>query len=1058
MAATYELGTARGRIDIETSSAERNLAAVGRKQDQLSKNQKDHSAALRTTGIAMAGIGVAAVAGFGAAINVAANFEKGISAIGAVSGATQGELDQLRQKALQLGADTAFSASEAAGAMEALAKAGISTTDILGGAADATVALAAAGEVDLTTAAEIASNAMNQFSLSAGQMPHIADLIAGAANASAIDVTDFGMSMAQAGATANLVGLSFDDMAVAITAMGNAGIKGSDAGTSLKTFLSNLQPTTKKQTELMKELGLITAEGGNQFFDAAGHVKSMADIGQTLQDSLKGMTDAQKSMALETIFGSDAIRAAAVVAKEGGKGFKDLAAQMAKVKAADVAKKRLDNFAGSMEQLKGSVETLVIQIGTPFLGVLKKVVDQITKVVNVFSAMPEPMRNMIAFAVLAAGALVGLAGAILLAFSYFKKIQVVLQAMKIGTLLTNPVFLAIAAIALLAFGLFLLYQKSKAVRDFLDGIFDAFRPAIEAVTGFVQKFVEEFQKVVNAFKAGKGSVDLVAQAIDRWLGGTGEVAAVINAVSEALKSLFEAVDKVVNALGGWNKVLLVAGAALLLFLFPIPAIIAGLILLYAKVKIVKTIVDAVAGFVNRVVEAFGGWQRVILVVAGILALLFAPLLVVVTALIILYQKVKLVRDVLATVGRAVQAAAGFIQELAGVVAEFATEFGGWFNENVMPTLKAFGALVAAVVKLAIKTFNALNPVFVLLGKTAQIAFGIIMTIVKVAMNIIVGQIKFALGFIKILWDTFGDNIVNSLRIAFDTLKLIVETVLGIIRGIMQIITGLITGDWSLAWEGVLTILTTIWDAIKGIVRIAIATVRNIIDEALSFIRLLWESTWLMVRTILSTAMDAIGNIARGAMDVFKATIQGAVDSVVGFFQGLPGRILGFVGDVKNAAMAIGSAILSGIKDGITGALGVIGDFERAFASMMKGAWNKVIDAMNSVANKFEVDVGPLTIGLPDNIFNLLKLAKGGIAVRQTLALLGESGKEAVIPLRKLEPMMASALVSAGGGNAVTLNFNFGDVTGPNGAQQIQQAVTSPEVLQEILRTVRSGRR
>ena len=332
------------------------------------------------TGVVAAGAAVAA--GLAASVKSAADFEQSMSAVKAVSGATGEEMAQLGKLALDLGKDTSFSATEAAAGLQELVKGGVSIPDIMNGAAKATLNLAAAGGVDLASAAEIAANALNTFNLKGTDMAHVSDMIAGAANASAIDVSDFKLSMAAAGAVANTIGMSFDDTAVAIAELGNAGIKGSDAGTSLKTMLLNLQPATKAQTELFRELGLITADGSNQFFDAQGKMKGFADVSQTLQGALKGMTEQQKLATLETMFGSDAIRAAAVFAENGAEGFNTLAESMQKVSAETVASERLNNLAGDMEALKGSLETAAIGLGTLFLPALRQAAQGAAEFVN----------------------------------------------------------------------------------------------------------------------------------------------------------------------------------------------------------------------------------------------------------------------------------------------------------------------------------------------------------------------------------------------------------------------------------------------------------------------------------------------------------------------------------------------------------------------------------------------------------------------------------------------------------------------------------------------------
>jgi len=312
----------------------------------------------------------------------ATGFEKQLSAIKAVSGATKAEMGQLADTALRIGKDTAFSASQAAGAIEELVKAGIPIKDVLDGAADAAVNLAAAGGVDIPTAAMLASNAMNAFGLTAKDMTGAVDLIAGAANASAIDVGQFGQSLQMVGAVANLAGVSFNDTATAIALMGNAGIKGSDAGTSLKTMLINLQPKTEKATEAFNKLGIITAEGTNRFINAKGEMKSLAEISGILKEGTSKLTDAEKLMALEMAFGTDAVRAAAIMSEAGAEGFADLNAEMLKTSAADVAATRMDNMAGSIEELKGSLETLAIKIGMKLLPIIRELVEGVTVFVN----------------------------------------------------------------------------------------------------------------------------------------------------------------------------------------------------------------------------------------------------------------------------------------------------------------------------------------------------------------------------------------------------------------------------------------------------------------------------------------------------------------------------------------------------------------------------------------------------------------------------------------------------------------------------------------------------
>lgn len=365
-----------GRAILELSTDDSKLEAG------LHKSKGSLDAWGKAGVVAIGAVVAAFAAGAIKSIMSAADFEQTISGIKAVSGATTEEIKQLSGLALQLGKDTSFSASEAAMGIEELVKGGVSIADIMGGAATASLNLAAAGEIGLAEASEIAANAMNMFGLKGTDMAMVSDQIAGAANASSLSVLDFKLSLGAVGAVASLAGQDFQTTATAIALMGAAGIKGSDAGTSLKTMLMNLVPTTRTAKAAMAELGLTTADGSNKFLDAQGNFKSLKDISGELSLALAGLSESQKTAALEAIFGTDAIRAASVMAKAGAEGFDTMAASMGKVTAATVASEKLDNLKGSIEQMWGSLDTAAITLGIVFLPMIRKVVDAITGFIN----------------------------------------------------------------------------------------------------------------------------------------------------------------------------------------------------------------------------------------------------------------------------------------------------------------------------------------------------------------------------------------------------------------------------------------------------------------------------------------------------------------------------------------------------------------------------------------------------------------------------------------------------------------------------------------------------
>lgn len=348
---------------------------------------------------AVAGVALVGVAG--AAVKLSMDFEKSMSAVSAATHASAKDLDQLREAALKAGKDTQYSATEAANAITELSKASVSTADVLGGGLGGALDLAAAGQLDVAEAAETAASAMVQFGLKGKDVPHIADLLAAAAGKAQGSVHDMGYALNQSGLVAAQFGLSIEDTTGALAEFANAGLIGSDAGTSFKTMLlamANPSGVTKKK---MDELGI-------SFYDAQGKFKGLSGVAAELQDKLGHLTEEQRNATLGQIYGSDAIRAATILYRDGAKGVEEWRNKVNDAGyASETAAKLTDNLAGDIERLKGSLETFAIEAGGGANGGLRVLTKSAEALVDEISALPSVVTG-------GATVLAGLGGTLLL--------------------------------------------------------------------------------------------------------------------------------------------------------------------------------------------------------------------------------------------------------------------------------------------------------------------------------------------------------------------------------------------------------------------------------------------------------------------------------------------------------------------------------------------------------------------------------------------------------------------------------------------------------------------
>lgn len=361
---------ADGKVVIETDLDASGIKAGLSKLSGIAQSGiKGTLTAIASAGTALAGLG-------GAAIKIGADFEEGMSEVQAISRASASDMELLKEKAKEMGAETKFSATESAAAFKYMAQAGWNTEDMLNGISGVMSLAAASGE-DLALTADIVTDSLTAFGLEAKDAAHFSDVLAMTANATNTDVANLGYTFKYVAPVAGALGYSIEDMSVAIGLMANSGIKAETAGTALRATLTNLAKPTQQMTGYMEELGISLT-------DAQGNVKPFNEVMVDLRKGFEGLTEAQKAEYAAGIAGKEAMSGLLAIVNASDEDFAALTEQINNCNGAaeEAAKIMQDNLKGSVEQLGGALETLGIEFYDSVNTPIRTIVDSATSMVE----------------------------------------------------------------------------------------------------------------------------------------------------------------------------------------------------------------------------------------------------------------------------------------------------------------------------------------------------------------------------------------------------------------------------------------------------------------------------------------------------------------------------------------------------------------------------------------------------------------------------------------------------------------------------------------------------
>lgn len=325
---------------------------------------------------AMAKAGDAALGLVKDSINAGANFDAGMSNVAAISGATGKELDKLRAKAMEMGAKTKFSASEAADAFSYMAMAGWKTSDMLSGI-EGIMNLAAASGEDLALTSDIVTDALTAFGLKASDSAHFADIMAAASSNANTNVALMGETFKYVAPVAGALGISAEDTAEAIGLLANAGIKGSQAGTSLRSILTRLATDAGASSKSLGALGILTKELGVQFYKSDGSVRDFSDIIDDARKAWKKLSKEDAATFAKKIAGQEGISAWLAMMEAAPEDLEKLRKSIEDCDGAaeNMANTMNDNLKGDVTIFKSALESLQIVISDKLSPTLRKFVQ-----------------------------------------------------------------------------------------------------------------------------------------------------------------------------------------------------------------------------------------------------------------------------------------------------------------------------------------------------------------------------------------------------------------------------------------------------------------------------------------------------------------------------------------------------------------------------------------------------------------------------------------------------------------------------------------------------------